>query len=145
MKAERNVLAEVHNPYVVQLLYSFQVSRDCTASDTCGQTPSAAGCCMVVSSADSSKPAHLYCRMTTTYTSSWSTCQAATSWCAVLNQQLPAISCVLKSSYELTRWCQHPSLTLLALQSHTLLMRKDTQKCVNIPDSSCWRCTCRRC
>ena len=25
MKAERNVLAEVHNPYVVKLLYSFQV------------------------------------------------------------------------------------------------------------------------
>jgi hypothetical protein len=25
VKAERNVLAEVHNPYVVKLLYSFQV------------------------------------------------------------------------------------------------------------------------
>ena len=29
VKAERNVLAEVHNPYVVKLFYSFQVS-ECT-------------------------------------------------------------------------------------------------------------------
>ena len=28
VKAERNVLAEVHNPYIVKLLYSFQV-RGC--------------------------------------------------------------------------------------------------------------------
>ena len=27
VKAERNVLAEVHNPYVVKLFYSFQVGR----------------------------------------------------------------------------------------------------------------------
>lgn len=27
VKAERNVLAEVHNPYVVKLFYSFQVSH----------------------------------------------------------------------------------------------------------------------
>jgi len=27
VKAERNVLAEVHNPYIVKLLYSFQVSN----------------------------------------------------------------------------------------------------------------------
>jgi serine/threonine protein kinase len=29
VKAERNVLAEVHNPYVVKLLYSFQVGGPC--------------------------------------------------------------------------------------------------------------------
>ena len=28
VKAERNVLAEVHNPYVVKLFYSFQVTFD---------------------------------------------------------------------------------------------------------------------
>jgi len=27
VKAERNVLAEVHNPYIVKLYYSFQVKR----------------------------------------------------------------------------------------------------------------------
>ena len=29
VKAERNVLAEVHNPYVVKLFYSFQVLFHC--------------------------------------------------------------------------------------------------------------------
>lgn len=32
VKAERNVLAEVHNPYVVKLFYSFQVGCCGTAS-----------------------------------------------------------------------------------------------------------------
>lgn len=34
VKAERNVLAEVQNPYIVKLYYSFQVGRGCLASMT---------------------------------------------------------------------------------------------------------------
>lgn len=34
VKAERNVLAEVHNPYVVKLFYSFQVPDLLTAQGT---------------------------------------------------------------------------------------------------------------
>ena len=31
VKAERNVLAEVHSPYIVKLYYSFQVRACCSA------------------------------------------------------------------------------------------------------------------
>jgi hypothetical protein len=31
MKAERNVLAEVHSPYIVKLYYSFRVNSSCSA------------------------------------------------------------------------------------------------------------------
>jgi serine/threonine protein kinase len=48
VKAERNVLAEVHNPFIVKLYYSFQVclvvrggggGGMCTASHSTGATP----------------------------------------------------------------------------------------------------------
>ena len=35
VKAERNVLAEVHNPYVVKLFYSFQVSLQLGSRSFC--------------------------------------------------------------------------------------------------------------
>ena len=35
VRAERDVLAEVHNPYIVKLLYSFQVRRPPAALLSC--------------------------------------------------------------------------------------------------------------
>ena len=39
VKAERNVLAEVHNPYIVRLYYSFQVSPPAATACSCSNCP----------------------------------------------------------------------------------------------------------
>lgn len=39
VKAERNVLAEVHNPYIVKLLYSFQVCSKSSSTPTISMAP----------------------------------------------------------------------------------------------------------
>jgi hypothetical protein len=81
------VLAEVHNPYVVKLLYSFQVGRilhqtmqNPSVSDSSSSAISRRlvswGCTVQISM----QHPHLRRRTTSICTSSWSTSQAAMSW-----------------------------------------------------------------
>lgn len=96
------MLAEVHNPYIVKLLYSFQVREHFLRRSAAAQESTVLPngllmqqvirtVCLAASvyrACQCFDPPIGLCRMTSICTSSWSTSPAVTSWCVCGRRQI---------------------------------------------------------